>query len=422
MNLTPSQQKAYDSLKGRTTGSFLIKGSAGTGKTFCIKRIINSRIGVGILCLAPTHQAKYQMMDAIGKSPDIRYQTIASFLGTKAQIDVATGKKVFIEGTKAVKKEENLEKIIIIDEASMLTVSQVKKLIALSRDRLVIFLGDFSQLPPVNDDENTEDEFSKIPTYELTEQMRNAGDILKLCDKQRTKIVYPEIQTDDIIINDSKSDLLAHMLDCLDNDISPFNTCYLAFTNKAVNSTRNVIHRCLYGNDEFNIGQFIRIEEPVGNGDNALTNGEMCEILKITPSKDIVFEMEYDVFEMEVISCTTKNVYTIKCFRYKDQDSISECLKEFHSEAGSAFKKYMKTKNSIDKEYWESIIQLIKKSYEFTLVGSPYSSTVHKSQGRSINNVFLDTYDIERYGRNNKRALLYVGCSRTRSHLETIKI
>lgn len=421
MSLTPSQEKAFNGLKDRISGAFLINGSAGTGKSFCLKELIKSFVGKSILCLAPTHQAKYQMIEAIGREDRITYQTIASFLGTKATIDIATGKKVFVEGTKAVIKESKLQDILIIDESSMLTSGQIKKIVALSRDRLVIFLGDFCQLPPVKED-NTEEEFSRMVTYTLTEQMRNAGDILELCDKLRTKVIYPSVQTNDIIINNSKADMLAHMLDCLDVDKSPFKTCYLAYTNKAVNSTRNIIHRCIYGNDEFNIGQYIRIEEPVGGGSDGLTNGEMCEIRTITPMKDIVFETEFTVYEMNVVSCTTGVQHLIKCFIYKDQDVISEMLRQFYDEAGTAFKKYMRSKSNTDKDYWEGIIQLIKKSYEFTLVGSPYASTVHKSQGRSIDNVFLDTVDISKYGRDNTRALLYVGCSRSRTHLETIKI
>ena len=148
----------------------------------------------------------------------------------------------------------------------------------------------------------------------------------------------------------------------------------------------------------------------------------MCEIRTITPMKDIVFETEFTVYEMNVVSCTTGVQHLIKCFIYKDQDVISEMLRQFYDEAGTAFKKYMRSKSNTDKDYWEGIIQLIKKSYEFTLVGSPYASTVHKSQGRSIDNVFLDTVDISKYGRDNTRALLYVGCSRSRTHLETIKI
>lgn len=392
-----------------------------THNTYITKSLINYYSGKKILCLAPTHQAKYQMIEAIGKEERIRYQTIASFLGTKASFDLATGKKVFIEGTKAVKKEVNMEDVILVDESSMLTSEQIKKIVSLSRDKLVIFLGDFCQLPPVKED-TTEEEFSRMITYTLTEQMRNAGDILELCNKLRNNIVYPTTETNDIIINSTKSEMMAHMLDSLDVDPSPFKTCYLAYTNKAVNNTRNLIHRCMYGNDDFNIGQYIRIEEPVGSGIDALTNGEMCQITKITQASDVVFEIDFDVFKLEVVSCTTKLVHNITCFRYKDQDKIQELLRDFYDEAGKAFKKYMKTKTQTDKTYWEDIIQLIKKSYEFTLIGSPYASTVHKSQGRSIDNVFLDTVDISKYGRDNTRALLYVGCSRTRHHLETIKI
>lgn len=420
MELTNSQNIAYNGLKDRTSGAFLINGSAGTGKTFLVNKLVNEYRWGGnkILCIAPTHQAKYQMMAAMPDHKDIKFQTVASFLGTKAQIDIITGKKVFIEGNRAVMKENFLEKIIIVDESSMLTKSQVKKISGLAGDRLVIFLGDFCQLPPVKE-EHSEDLFSRMITYTLVEQMRNAGDILTLCDQLRTNIIYPKKSTDDIIVCGSKNLMLVNMLGCIEEDSSPFKTCYLAYTNKAVNHIRNFIQMCLYGNDDYNVGQYVRIEEPAGT---ELTNGEMCQITKINKTSDIVFDVELDVFELEVVSCTTNEVHNIKSFRYSDQDIIQDMLRQFYDEASTAFKKFQSSKKEIDKRFWEDILQHIKKTYEFTLVGSPYSLTVHKSQGRSIDNVFLDTVDISKYGRDNTRALLYVGCSRTRNHLETIAV
>ena len=42
---------------------------------------------------------------------------------------------------------------------------------------------------------------------------------------------------------------------------------------------------------------------------------------------------------------------------------------------------------------WEDIIKTIETTEKLVMVSSPYALTIHKSQGRTIDNVFLDVPD-----------------------------
>jgi len=56
----------------------------------------------------------------------------------------------------------------------------------------------------------------------------------------------------------------------------------------------------------------------------------------------------------------------------------------------------------------------------WTLVQRPYATTVHKSQGSTIENVYLNTLSFAQAP--NRRALLYVGISRASKSLHTVRV
>lgn len=124
-NLTKGQKDAVTLICTSTDRFNSIQGLAGVGKTTMMKEVLNiaTQNGYKILGLAPTHQAKDELI-----SNGIGSETIESFLTNSTPIDSKT--------------------IIIADEASMidnLSYHQLQKIIKKSDSRL-FFAGDITQL------------------------------------------------------------------------------------------------------------------------------------------------------------------------------------------------------------------------------------------------------------------------------------
>jgi hypothetical protein len=69
----------------------------------------------------------------------------------------------------------------------------------------------------------------------------------------------------------------------------------------------------------------------------------------------------------------------------------------------------------------KDVLSQIKKTRSYwTITQYPYAVTTHKSQGMTIENVYLNTSSF--VSAPNKRALLYVGISRASRNLHTVKV
>lgn len=416
MSFTPSQSVAFNYLQNANKGSVVINGAAGCGKTYLIGKLIEEykRKKLSILALAPTHQAKLQIMNAIGVS-GVKFNTVAAFLGTKMEHDRITGKKKFVEKGADNKKTN----VIVVDESSMLSKSQATKISAKASNTLVIFLADFHQLPPVNG-EDARAVFSNMKTFTLTEQKRNAGEILSLCNKLRQGLYWPSSSSNDIDIHDTRVELVKNVVEHLKIDSDPYGTSFLAFTNASVKNARNYIHSQLFGDDEFHAGQFVRIEE--GDLKCPFTNGEMCQITKLKHSEIKLFDIDVDSYDVTLTNAISGEEYDAVLLNYEVQDVVQEALAKAYKDAENYWNDFKNNGNEISKNKWAETINHVKQTSNIVFVGSPYAMTVHKSQGRSINNVFVDTADIKRYGRENTKALMYVACSRTRNRLSLVEV
>ncbi len=149
---------------------FYLLGYAGTGKTFLIGHIIKNLLSMGVVnyfyVCSPTHQALNVIESSIKCNiseqdqslfeKKIKFMTIHKLLEFKPTFNVESGVKIFksIKESKYLKHLDN--KIIIIDECSMISKDMldiVNKYIKLYPMK-VIFMGDDKQLPPVSESES----------------------------------------------------------------------------------------------------------------------------------------------------------------------------------------------------------------------------------------------------------------------------
>lgn len=144
LNEVAAREEKLLALKELAESRFsVLIGPAGTGKTTLLSTLCN-QIEVkssGVLLLAPTGKARVRMQQATG----IPSYTIAQFLLKHNRYKAQTQKYLtlqrdYYEGAKTV----------IIDEASMLTESQLASLIScLKGVSRIILVGDPQQLPPI---------------------------------------------------------------------------------------------------------------------------------------------------------------------------------------------------------------------------------------------------------------------------------
>lgn len=132
-------------------------GAGGVGKTFVTNYVINACkfSNSVIFCAAPTHKACRVLSNAIGGK---KVNTIQSLFGFRLDVNIDNfdpNNPAFnpIGRNKMIKDNTCLAKLLIIDEASMLNSKLVNWIAKFAREHeiKVLFIGDASQLAPVNE-------------------------------------------------------------------------------------------------------------------------------------------------------------------------------------------------------------------------------------------------------------------------------
>lgn len=146
--LNKGQADAFMILKDfiETSGSddmFVLKGYAGTGKTFLIKKflqeVVRSKPGAKIAVTAPTNKAVAVLESKAVFSGNIRYATIHSLLGLTESID-ARGNVTFT--SKGNNSTITNYKYLIVDEVSMLQDELFHMIAKYSKSIKIIFMGE----------------------------------------------------------------------------------------------------------------------------------------------------------------------------------------------------------------------------------------------------------------------------------------
>ena len=138
---------------------WVLKGYAGTGKTFTLTRIVEElrrRDGADfgdfrIAMSAPTHKA-VRVMKKFSTFPAnaVHFSTIHALLGLKAEID-ERGREKFVESKDPNEVRIEQFNTVFLDETSMLPDEIWVLLLKHVRKGLkIVFVGDPVQIPPVN--------------------------------------------------------------------------------------------------------------------------------------------------------------------------------------------------------------------------------------------------------------------------------
>lgn len=184
LGFTKDQLTAYEDLITFMTNPYnpndykrALCGSAGTGKTYLVKALIKncgqsySTIGLA----APTHKACRVLNESIN-IPNIKIGTLQSDLGLRLNFDVDKFDISNPPFDPKGKVKIGEYKIYIIDEASMINRGLLMFLekVCKTNKCKIIYIGDASQLAPVN--EKYSSAFKGIKIYTLNQVVRQGDD------------------------------------------------------------------------------------------------------------------------------------------------------------------------------------------------------------------------------------------------------
>lgn len=122
-----------------------VQGYAGTGKTFMLNSVnqITIKEGKKLIGLSPTGVATKNLENEAG----IKSMTLQRFLAKYDGVAAGRGTK---EG-RVLMQDEFKDKIIVVDESSMISTAQMKNLLTIAKelDFKIVFIGDVKQLDSI---------------------------------------------------------------------------------------------------------------------------------------------------------------------------------------------------------------------------------------------------------------------------------
>jgi len=369
---------AYN-LISKTADCVFVTGNAGTGKTTFLRYYI-TRAAKKTVVLAPTGVAA---LNAGG-------ETVHSFFNFKPDVTLAKIKKKKLSENSIYKKVET----IIIDEASMLRcdlLDCIDKFLRINRDAhslpfggvQMVFIGDLQQLPPVvrKEEAHIFNSVYKTPyfigAYSLNECMLHSVELKKVYRQQDAEFISLLNSVRNGLAGDAE---LAALNKKVKRDFIPKSmSVYLTTTNKKaaeinrkyldqLENNKVVFHaetenidensKALPAETELVLKRGAQIMMVNNDSKNRWVNGSIGIVEDIRPdinSDKMLISVKFPNGRIENVE-----PYKWELFKYKWNDA----LKQIETESAGFFKQYP-----------------LKLSW---------AVTIHKSQGKTFDNVVID--------------------------------
>lgn len=416
ITLNQGQQAAADGILKFLLGKgqeLIISGGGGVGKTTLMDHVIRKVVSQyedalkmlgadptfdGIEVCATTNKAS----DVLTVSTGYPTKTIHSLLGLTVSTNFKTGETSLTRKRGATPVEN---KLIIIDECSMIDRQLYHEINALTINCKIIYVGDHCQLAPIK--ETLSPIYNqRFPFFNLTEPMRNSGQpaLMALCSQFRDivegKAPFSPIKEVPGVIDHVSPQEMQKLMDTTfleQNDAARI----LAYTNKRVLSYNDYIRQLRGLPVEYTVGEHLVIN-------NAVT----------LPGGIIPVETEIEIISMErarphhIGVAEGEDIHLeshVSVVRHKVMGDLGVNIPANYSHYRE-LKDYFKNQNN-----WRLFYRL---SQTYPDLRPRDASTVHKAQGSTYDIVFVDLTDISTCTNNEQVArMLYVAVSRPRTRL-----
>lgn len=447
LNIEQSQlkEKITEFLKSEETGYFGVYGAGGTGKTYTICNSLSDYNG-SIIFLGATNKVTTVLKNSLENSGlhNPKIKTIDSFLKFKIERDHENKPTI----SYSFPSKKNIPDLIVIDEISLISYQKFKLLEQLKDHCKLILLGDYLQLPPIEEErENVvrnKDGFQvsriflEIPehrTFTLTIQNRQKEgtalfDLISgfrnHMHKKMSPIAIAEKKNNgkDILYFENIRDKQ------LKEEIKNGNCVAVCFKNLSVlnfnwliGSTKTM--KKDYRLNEMNEGDELMFDQFYVH---EKTNFYTSNIIKIeTITKNITEEFK---IKEGMIKKVTYNLFTvidsdleIKKVRYihgglygQNGGGLSQSV---YGQRRTYSEHIRQGKNvEENKKYLTDLnTRFAKYQNSFAKLKRPYAITCHKAQGSTYETVLIPVYDYFMMNYLDANQLLYVAMSRAKEKI-----
>jgi ATP-dependent exoDNAse (exonuclease V) alpha subunit len=414
-----------------------LQGKSGAGKSTTTAVIIKQLLEVkrrgrplDIRVTAPTHKALAVLKDMVKSigAEGIVPSTIHSYLGLKLQEDYKDGTTYL---TRDNSKELERCDILILDEVSMISDNLFEYIIDavdMGYIRAVLFVGDSAQLKPVEGNPSplvdVNNSYCEILTLDKIVRQAEGNPLIAMANEIRDYIQdnmdnntpYPPFQTikdivvkyrdnENIIMVESDRDFREHYEA---NPNAENDSMSLAYTNKKVKNLNKQARDFFKDNAKDYIleGEKLVFNDMFEDGDMILfQNNEVAQVSQANKMYDDSLDIHYwDLLD-------TQGRY----FRVVDRKSIMD----YEYEISEIVKKAKKSKGEERTELWKQYFALKKR---FANIAYTYAFTIHKCQGSSTKDVYIDLSELEFFAKRADNLddiyrLCYVGMTRCKERL-----
>lgn len=419
-NLNKNQELALDYIisfieNKKNNNIFLLKGYAGTGKTFIISNIVKNlwKVKKSVVLLAPTGRSAKVISSYCNKEA---YTVHKEIFYTKNNFSGS------LEFTLKINKHKNT--LFVIDEASMISTNRNDGVGLFSQSLLdnivkyvysgfkckLLIIGDTAQLPPVKseisyalDSEFLENEYEKeVISVELTDVIRQQKEsgILSFATSIRNKIennYFDEISFDfkpfKDIVNVEDGEHLMNLIQDSYNKYGVEETAIIVRSNKRAN---------LYNK---------AIRDKILTNENLINVGDLLMVIKnnyfwLNNKKDIGFIANGDIIKIEEIF-EIKNIYGFKFAEVRismvdypkirpfetvlilDSLYINSSALDFNT-MNKLYQEILKDYMNVKTKYKRHLAVKNNSFFNALQVKFAYSFTCHKSQGGQWESIFLE--------------------------------
>lgn len=476
-SLTNGQQELLKNLNEfleDRTSCFLLKGYAGTGKTFMMKGLTDFLKSTNrpFVLAAPTGRAAKVISQRTKSKAYTIHKTIYS------NKDIKEFKTENTDGTETFKfyydlknNEDQANTIYIIDEASMLSdmysegeffrfgsgflLKDLLKYINFDNNdhkKKVIFIGDNAQLPPVNmnfspalNEQYLREKCQvSVSSYELTEVVRQQKDsgILHNATKIRASLKSNVFNQIDIETHfaDTKpvqhQDILKTYLQACENQIDD-ETIIIAYSNSSVKEYNDFVRSHFFPNQStITKGDKVILVSNNYNYQIELLNGDFGIIQEVSPINETrnitlkrknksgnVVEIKVPLYFRNVtiqFKDTDEKPYNIECkiieniLYSKERDLSSDELKALYVD--------FKTRNKELKAGTKGLKDALRtdKYFNALRIKFGYAVTCHKSQGGEWKRAFINCKTAMGYFNASYFRWLYTALTRAKEVLYTL--
>ena len=398
MTLTQDQQDALDIfmdfITNDTDSEMILEGPPGTGKSFLTKEMIrHARAHSDLVKLLSSIDGNLNIVVTATSNESAKIaeensgepaRTIHSYLGISPYNDFATG-----ESRLRKKKDYAVQKdtLIFIDEAFSIDSVLLNMIRESTKDCKVIYIGDRAQTTPIKEKESPLCRI-KVPTAELNEPVRfKPGPIFDLSMDIRAHILqgapFPTIESKGGIIHVMDGDAFGEKVEEeFTNNLGAKNKI-LTWTNDRSNLYNNHVRELLGVTGPYQVGEYLVANSPIFcNRELTYSTGSMVKVTSSSYAK---------MHDIEGQWLTLDNVHSVfSAYNF--------------GEVTAKLKRHKKNAEWADKFFTQEF---------FADLRPPHSSTVHKAQGHTLKNSFIDYEEIrECRNKSTVARLTYVALTR----------